>query len=132
LALLSEEHLRELIQAMPVMLVAFDPFGRILCWNAEAERVTGYSLQDLLQASGSGFALEALYPDPMDRARLLAEWSAKGNDFRDWRLVVTRKDGQHRLISWSCESDRRPVTGWGCWLVGTEVQGAEACLGFAI
>ena len=132
LELLSEEHLRELVHAMPVMLAAFDPFGRILCWNAEAERVTGYALLDLRQASGPGFALETLYPDPMERARIFAEWSHRGNDFRDWRLAITRKDGGRRLVSWTCESDRKPVRGWGCWLIGVEVQGAEACMDFAI
>lgn len=129
---LTEERLRELFQALPIMLAAFDPYGRILCWNHEAERVTGYTFQELRQASGSGFALEVLYPNPLIRARILAEWSSRGNDFRDWRLMITCKDQTQRLISWSCESDQRPVKGWGCWLTGVVVKSPDAAMDFAI
>jgi PAS domain S-box-containing protein len=132
LDLLDDAHLRALFHAMPVLLVAFDPFGRILCWNAEAERVTGYSFQELRQASEGRSALEVLYPNAMERAQILAEWSRRGNDFRDWRLVITCKDQSLRMISWSCESDLRPIKGWGVWLVGREVTGSDLCLDFAI
>lgn len=122
---LPEGHPLLRLVSAPVMLVAFDPFGRILCWNDEAERVTGFSLADLRRAAKGDFVWAALFPDPLARAEVLREWAHRGNAFQDWRLTITRKDGRRRVISWSSQSDRHPVEGWGCWLVGREVGSAD-------
>lgn len=128
----SEDHPLARLHEAPRMLVAFDPFGRILCWNEEAERISGYSLADLREAAKGDFALAALFPDPLERAEVLREWTQRGNDFSDWRLTITRKDGTRTVISWSSASDRHPVEGWSCWLLGAEVRGAGRLLDPAI
>jgi PAS domain S-box-containing protein len=39
----QEEGLRTVLQEMPVLVNTFDEDGRIMVWNKECERVTGYS-----------------------------------------------------------------------------------------
>ena len=47
-----------ILQGMPVLMDAFDADGRIVMWNAECERVTGYSAGEII---GNPGALEMLY-----------------------------------------------------------------------
>lgn len=114
----SEERLRKVLQEMPVMLLAFDERGTLVEWNREAERVTGYTAE---QVVGNPHALEVLYPDAEYRAALLCEWLQASGDRRDWVWRVACKDGAERLIAWSSIAARAPIPGWASWGVGTDV-----------
>jgi PAS domain S-box-containing protein len=113
----TEDRLRALLQNMPVLLVAFGHDGELLVWNRECERVTGYSAAELV---GRAEALELLYPDAAYRARLVEEWSRRG-DYRDWEVRLTGRDGRQRVIAWSTVADSFPIPGWASWAVGTDV-----------
>lgn len=113
-----EELLRQIIQNMPVMMVALDPFKNVVVWNRECERVTGYSAAEVI---GSNKAFELLYPDPEYRAKLMAEWQERGNNYRNWEWNVTAKDGSIKVIAWSNISDEFPIPGWATWGIGIEV-----------
>ncbi|HJV21378.1 MAG TPA: PAS domain-containing protein [Holophagaceae bacterium] len=118
---LTEAHLREAMDAMPVPVAAFDPFGRVLCWNREAQRITGWSLHDL--QSG---ALGCLFPNALERALLIEEWGRKGDAFEAWEWSVTGRDGLPRSLRWTCQTHRHPIPGWATWMVGTQVETGKA------
>ncbi|HRK34330.1 MAG TPA: PAS domain S-box protein, partial [Candidatus Hydrogenedentes bacterium] len=113
-----EEHLRLVVQNMPVMMNAFDEHGNIIVWNRESERVTGYKSEELV---GNPRATEILYPDATYRARILREWQDRGNDYRDWEWHITCRDGSVRTVSWFNIAARFPIPGWASWGIGVDV-----------
>ncbi|NUM56420.1 MAG: PAS domain S-box protein [Candidatus Hydrogenedentes bacterium] len=114
----SEEHLRSVLQNMPVMMSAFDERGNIIVWNREAERVTGYASPELV---GNPHAMGILYPDPSYRARVVVEWAERGADYRDQEWNIACKDGTVRTVSWFNISATFPIPGWASWGIGVDV-----------
>jgi PAS domain S-box-containing protein/putative nucleotidyltransferase with HDIG domain len=114
----SEERLRLVVQNMPIMLDALDADNNIIVWNQECKRVTGYSATEIV---GNPKALELLYADTAYLQRVLAEWGERGNDFRDWELELTSKEGSIKTVAWSNLSERFPIPGWDSWAVGVDI-----------
>lgn len=114
----SEEHLRQILQQMPVMLDAFDADGNIICWNQECERVTGYSADEVV---GNPMIMESFYPDATYRQQMMKTWAKQGNNYRNWEWQLTCKDGSTRTIAWSNLSAQFSVPGWAAWGVGVDV-----------
>jgi two-component system cell cycle sensor histidine kinase/response regulator CckA len=118
IATATSQRFRELVQHMPVLLDALDVDGRIIFWNEECERVTGYTTEEVL---GDPAIIEKLYPDIEYRTRMMREWAEKGNRYRDWEWTLTCKDGSKRTIAWSNISDQFPIDGWPRWGIGVDV-----------
>lgn len=114
---LTEAHLRAAMDAMPVAVAAFDPYGRVLCWNLEAERLTGWRWADLV-----GKGLECLFPEPLERALVLEEWARRGPGFQGWEWHLVGGDGRRRTLRWSEPSRQHLIPGWATWMVGAEVR----------
>jgi PAS domain S-box-containing protein len=114
----SEERLRQIVQNMPVMLDAFDEDNRILVWNRESERVTGYSAEEMI---GINNVLEILYPDREYLSRVLDEWAERGDEFHNWEINLTCKDGTVKTVAWSNISKRFPIPGWKSWAIGVDI-----------
>jgi PAS domain S-box-containing protein len=114
----SEARLRRIVDEMPVLLDAFDEQGRLIYWNRECERVTGYTAAEIV---GNPQAMALLYPDVAYRERLLAAYREPGRENRDreWKLVA--RNGSTRLIAWSSISEAVPILGWAAWGVGVDV-----------
>lgn len=110
--------LRTIIDEMPVMMNAFDREGRVVVWNRECERVTGYTSEEI---KGRSDAIELLYPEAAYRARMLEQWSRRQGDFRDWEWDIVTKDGRRRTIAWSNISRHYPIPGWDSWAFGVDV-----------
>jgi PAS domain S-box-containing protein len=124
----NEERLRQVVLNMPVMLDAFDEDNRILVWNKECERVTGYTAEEMVGASN---VLELLYPDQKYLAKFLAEWAERGDEFYNWEMNITCKDGIEKTIAWSNISKHFPIPGWRSWAIGVDIserKQAEAAL----
>ena len=68
---------------MPVMLIAFDESGKLVVWNRECERITGYPAAELVD---NPQALTRLIPDEAQREHILAEWSGRAES----RLTAVR------------------------------------------
>jgi PAS domain S-box-containing protein len=113
-----EEHLRQILQQMPVMLNAFDADGKIICWNYECERITGFSAEEVI---GNPSVMELFYPEVAYRQQMMAKWAERGNSYCNWEWNFTCKDGTIRTISWSNLSDQFPVPGWAAWGIGVDV-----------
>jgi two-component system sensor kinase FixL len=114
----SEDRLRRVLQNMPVMMDAFDAENRVIVWNRECVRVTGYPAVEML---GNPKGLELLYPDSAYRANVLAEIAARGSEFRNREWELTCKDGSIRTIAWSNISKQFPIPGWEAWAIGVDV-----------
>ncbi len=125
----GEERLRQVIQSMPVMMLAFNESrNRIIVWNHECERVTGFSAEEIVDKPG---AFRLIYPDPDYRHYLMQEWRRRGDNYRDFEWEITCKDGTIRIVAWSNISDQFPIPGWGTWAIGVDVTArrkAEAAL----
>ena len=118
LARTGEERLREVVQNMPVLLEAMDENDRIIAWNKECERITGYSAEEII---GDPQPVEILFPDPALREQMLERISVLNNNFRDLDLELTAKNGDVKTIAWSNISDLVKIPGWHSWAVGVDV-----------
>ena len=112
------ERLRHIVQNVPVMLNAFDEKSNFIAWNRECERVTGYSRSEIVD---NPRALETLYPDPVQRAKMLADIQSSGFNFRDREWELATQNGERRIVSWSNISQAFPIPGWHSWAVGVDV-----------
>lgn len=114
----SEERLRGIVQNMPVMMDAFDTEEVLVVWNAECERVTGYSAGEMV---GNPDAMRLLYPEPGRLEEIMAEFRRSEGRFRNWHLALRCKDGSERIIEWSSIAKDFPIPGWSAWSVGVDV-----------
>ena len=106
------------LENMPMMMNALDNNYNFIAWNKECERVTGYSAAEIIN---NPEAIELLYPDPQYRQNMFDDWREMGNNFRDWRLDLTCKNGTVKTLDWSSLSVQFPVEGWSTWAVGLDV-----------
>lgn len=111
------ERLRQLAENMPVMLSVVNEDDVQIVWNAEAERVTGYTLAEMQQPN----SFQMLYPDVDIQNYVNHELQFKRRNYRDWVLPTTCKDGTVRYISWSNVTQDVPIPGWADWAVGVDV-----------
>jgi PAS domain S-box-containing protein len=109
---------KRVVEEMPAMLDAFDDQGRIVFWNRECERVTGYHANEIMSIA-EPFRL--LHPDSEYHDYGWTEWLQRGDEFRDWEWKTRCKDGSQRVISWSNLTRRLSVPGWKIWAVGVDV-----------
>ncbi len=114
----NEERLRLVLENMPILLSVNNEQGNRIVWNKEAERVTGYSAEEIVDGKRRG---ELFYPDPDYRAWVDAELEARQADFRDLELRTVCKDSSTRVISWSNISRHYPIPGWPDWALGVDV-----------
>lgn len=113
-----KDKLRLVVQNMPMLMDAFDENLRVIVWNHECEKVTGYTAEEMI---GNSNSLELLYPDPKYRKEIISELSALGQNFRNKEYTITCKDGSKKTIAWSNVSDVYPIPGWHTWAVGIDV-----------
>ncbi len=114
----SEQRMRMVVQNLPIMVDALDENDRLIMWNRECERVTGYTAEEIL---GNPHAFELLYPDKEYRERLWPVFEKLRGGFRDIEMTLTCKDGSQRIISWSNVAQEHPIPGWGTWEVGVDI-----------
>lgn len=114
----SEERLRRIVENMPVLFNAVDAEGRIIAWNRESERGTGYSAAEILHRRDVG---RLLYPNLSDRPSVFIRPEEPRPNFREKEHTLTRKDGERRTIAWSNVSKEFPIPGWHSWAIGIDV-----------
>ncbi|HEX3746642.1 MAG TPA: PAS domain S-box protein [Bryobacteraceae bacterium] len=112
----NEARMLRIMEALPVMIAAFDDAARPISWNQECERATGYSAAEMI---GNPKAFQLLFPDEENRRRALAARSLEPAPPEPWR--ITRKDGAERMVRWVRVHNRLPVPGWARWGVGIDL-----------
>lgn len=90
----TSQKLEALIDASPVSIMARDQNLRIVKWNAAAERMFGWSEQEVL-----GGAVPFVPPDLEDEALALRQQLLRGESITDFETVRMRKDGARINIS---------------------------------
>ncbi|HET9961540.1 MAG TPA: CheR family methyltransferase [Nitrospiraceae bacterium] len=108
----SESRLMKLLDSMPVMVAALDEQGKIIAWNKECERVTGYTAEEIV---GRPDGLKWLYPDNEYRNDVRERL---GTDYRDWSLRITCKDGTVKSVRWTNIAEQNLIPGWALWGIG--------------
>lgn len=112
----SEIRLQNVIENMPVLMSALDADGKIIAWNKECERVTGYTADG---ATEDPELLAHLYPEASH-----GEQHGGDSDLHDYvnteRTLITRNGGE-RTIAWSNVSSAIPIPGWASWHIGIDV-----------
>ncbi len=114
----SERRLRAIVEGMPVLMDAYDAQGLIVAWNAECERVTGYSAAEMIN---NPRAMEILYPDARYRELMQAEAERRRNEEYSSVWELTAKDGTLRSIEWFNVGARLIVPGWLEWSIGIDI-----------
>lgn len=99
------------------MVMALDARGRVIVWNRECRRISGYGLADL-----SGHGLNRLFADAATRRRFDRERQERlGTPYRDWIWTIVTARGETRAIAWTAGSGRPPHAGAATWAVGCDV-----------
>ena len=118
----AEERARRILLEIPVAVVAVDENGVFREWNQEAERITGYTREEIVD---NPRGLTILY-DEQELARVASIWpKSTQQDLRDHRFTIRRNDGERRTISWSALASARSVTGIVRTAMGIDVTEAE-------
>ena len=108
----DEEHLKhelstlrhfneEVLLCAHSMIVALDTEGRVIVWNEEAERITGYRSEEV---EGRSDVWEVLKIDNALREAIqtmLTDHPPKGTCFRNVESRVQSKDGDESVLLWS-------------------------------
>ena len=114
----SEGRFRSVVQNMPVLVNAYDFDGNFAFWNHACEQISGYASDEIVNNPN---AVEILYPDDTYRQQIMEEWWERGDNFIDWEMSLTCKQGSVKTISWSNISESFPVPGWATWAIGVDV-----------
>ncbi|MBJ7994767.1 PAS domain-containing sensor histidine kinase [Bacillus mycoides] len=103
----EENCLDSILQNMPIMINAIDEKGNIIMWNRECELVTGYNADEIIN---NPKAMQLLHPYRPNR-----------NDFRDWEMDITCKNGEIKTIMWSNILHSIPTLGWNVGAIGIDI-----------
>jgi PAS domain S-box-containing protein len=93
----SEERLRKVIQSADLCIAIVDRQGKALLFNRGAERILGYTADEVVGKN----LLELAYPAPADRVQPMGTFRASlesGQPVQGYETVVTAKDGTPRHI----------------------------------
>lgn len=107
----SEARFRAVLQHMPVMLDAYDAEGKVVFWNEECERVTGYPAAEMM---GQPELVDRLYVDEGERP-------LTSHDYRNHESSIRCRDGSTKHILWANLSHQFPIPGWASWRIGVEI-----------
>jgi len=119
----SEIRQRAILESMPVLMFAMDENNLFTTWNHACETTTGYRAAEIINDPK---AIDKLIPDPEYRNVVLFEMQRKGNEFADFELEFTAKNGSKKIISWSNISSRLPIPGWSYWAIGVDITERKA------
>ena len=106
----SKERYKQVMQQMPVIILATDTDGSIVFYNREFERVSGYTQSNIVN---NPELLELLFPKGLDDVHSDSE------NEREWSFL--HKDGSKKVVLWSKLSEYCPIPGWESWKVGIDI-----------
>lgn len=111
---------RRIVQESVVMICGLDQDHRIVIWNGQCERVTGYSREEM---TNDPDALRKLYPDVAPVTAILNRLSA-ADEYTEYEAgPVTHLFGneRRRTISWVYRLNRTPLEEVKIWAIGTDL-----------
>jgi PAS domain S-box-containing protein len=90
----SNQTLEAIIHASPLGIIALDPEGIVKMWNSAAERIYGWSAQEVL-----GRPLPTVPPGKQEEMRRNHRRALSGTDFKAYETERLRKDGTQINVS---------------------------------
>ncbi len=114
----QEEHFRQMVEDIPIMINAFDKDGNFIFWNKECEKVTGYNAEEVI---GSQDILKLLYPKENYLKYNIDKYFPAKSDIHDVEIELINKSGERRTISWTNINKPVPLENWAGWEVGIEI-----------
>jgi PAS domain S-box-containing protein len=102
------------------MIYGLDPAYRVVVWNEQCERVTGYFQAEMVNDPR---ALDRLYPDP-GRVRDMLDRLASAGQYAEYEAgPVTHhfKDDNRRTVSWLYRLNRSPLGEVRIWAIGIDL-----------
>ena len=122
----------EMLDAASIWIDMFDAKGNTTFWNLAAERISGYSREEVL---GHAKIWKWLYPDPEYRAKMIDDVTKillRNERVENFETVIRLKDGGKRVISWHSsnfvDKDGKILGGIGIGVDITEKKEAENAL----
>ena len=113
-----EERFRKIIDEMPALFCAVSEDGKVVYWNEEFKKVTGYESSDII---GHPNGLSLLNPE-MGKARRLAKRIEEEKfNFRNLEWYLVTKDGKKRDVLFSSQSENVSFDDWSSWSVGIDI-----------
>ncbi len=118
------QFLESVVDTADVWINTLDLEARVVLWNHAAERLSGYSRDEVI---GKSEIWSWLYPDEAYRAEIAGKAAAilqRDEVARDLETTIRTKAGETRIISWNSrtlKNDRGEIT--GSLAVGRDVTG---------
>ena len=113
----NEERFKTMVQNMPILINAIGENNLFVLWNKEAERITGFSSDEMINNKE---ALSYLYPDKGTEKMIFDEFG-KNIDYYNKETIIKCKDQSIKTISWSNISSSIFIKGWKEWAIGIDV-----------
>lgn len=115
----SEARFRSLVQTAGSIIILLCPDGRILEFNQEAERVSGWQRQEVLELE----AIPLFIPEgEQERAKEILRQGLGGELIRGLEMPARMRDGNERLFLWNLNAIYDPAGKTaGLMLVGDDI-----------
>ncbi len=111
------QRFRQIAQEFPMLIYGLDRDYRVVLWNEQCERVTGYRSEEILSDPR---ALDRLYPDPVRLRETLDGLSAPGAHEAP-PVAHQFRDDRRRIVSWLYRLNRLPLEEVHVWAVGIDL-----------
>nr|WP_285817714.1 EAL domain-containing protein [Echinimonas agarilytica] len=108
---------RNVLHDMPVMLRALNADGTIVSWNAKAQRISGFSHEEM-KALGDDIST-VFVPYPPEQLEPHLKYISHTDGMHLSKMI--RKDGEARRIAWYTTEQSERVPGWSKWEVGIDL-----------
>ncbi len=99
--LVNKEFYRIIMDNTAMWLNMLDKDANVILWNKAAEKISGYSKEEVL---GNNDIWELLYPDETYRLSIYdkaLEIIKQGKEVTDFETTIRCKDGSNRILSWN-------------------------------
>ena len=114
--------LESVVDTADVWINTLDPDARVVLWNHAAERMSGYTREEVV---GGTDIWRFLYPDEAYRAEISRKAQAilrQEEAARDLETTIRTKSGETRIISWNSRTLKNPQGGiTGSLAIGRDV-----------
>lgn len=95
-----ERHLASVVESANDLVVSTDAEGRIISWNAAAERISGYPFE----AARGRLLAELCDPGQQEAMRTITRRLAQGGTVKSQELSLTSRSGNPVPVAWSCSA----------------------------
>lgn len=114
----TSKQLDKILDHAPIMVDAIAPGNRIVFWNRECERVSGYTREEVMRDPDSA---HYLHPDLNSFVERTLEMLLRGITPRNEESLLVTRDGRRRTVAWSVMASTRRETSGQLWRIGIDV-----------